>query len=97
MHEALVLQVGSNLLLEWSQVRQHIAMRNHNTLGVRCGAGGKDNFERVVVSGKITGPCALLRPTRFPQLLHDNEGGAQIAEERLISTRRDDQFCADLL
>src|SRR5262249_46236544 len=44
MHKSFVPRIGGDLLLERRDVGQHVAMRNDYSLGLRRGAGGKNDF-----------------------------------------------------
>ncbi len=49
MDEAFVFEIVANLGLEWFKIGQHVAVRNHYTLGFGGGAGSKDYFQDVGV------------------------------------------------
>lgn len=48
VHEAGIFQVRPNLRLEWRDIAENIAMRDHYPFGLGGGAGGENNLQRVI-------------------------------------------------
>src|SRR5215469_13638497 len=47
MHPALVFEIGPDLSLEGCDVREHVPVRDHDSLRLRRGSRGKDNLQRI--------------------------------------------------
>ena len=48
MHEAFVLQIPADLFFERRDIRQHVAVRDHDSPGLGGSARGEDDLERFV-------------------------------------------------